>query len=148
TLGKADLADLRRIQALAEAKWRAGATSEQDVTQARSAVLSQQADLLTLADERGQKENALALLLDHAPGAALPPIGPLPLVPGHPAMEPGLPSSLLERPPDLVAAVARLCGTLGHVDQERAALLPALQLNQRLGYRRTGLECLAQKSPH
>ncbi|KMN29853.1 hypothetical protein VI26_22265 [Chromobacterium sp. LK1] len=144
TLGQADLADLRRIQALAEAKWRAGATSEQDVTQARSAVLSQQADLLTLADERGQKENALALLLDHAPGAALPPIGPLPLAPGQPAVDAGLPSSLLERRPDLMAAEARLRGKLAKVDQERAAFFPALKLTGSLGSSSSALSSLVQ----
>lgn len=143
-LGQADLMDLRRIQALAETKWRAGATSEQDVTQARSAVLSQQTELLTLADELGQKENALALLLDHPPGAALPPIAELPLEPALPAIDAGLPSSLLERRPDLMAAEARLRGQLAKVDQQRAALFPTLKLTGSLGSSSSALSSLVQ----
>ncbi|QOZ83810.1 TolC family protein [Chromobacterium sp. Rain0013] len=143
-LGQADLMDLRRIQALAETKWRAGATSEQDVTQARSAVLSQQTELLTLADELGQKENALALLLDHPPGAALPPIAELPLEPALPAIDAGLPSSLLERRPDLMAAEARLRGQLAKVDQQRAALFPTLKLTGSLGSSSSVLSSLVQ----
>ncbi|MGR2679481.1 efflux transporter outer membrane subunit [Chromobacterium haemolyticum] len=143
-LGRADLMDLRRIQALAETKWRAGATSEQDVTQARSAVLSQQTELLTLADELGQKENALALLLDHPPGAALPPIAELPLEPALPAIDAGLPSSLLERRPDLMAAEARLRGQLAKVDQQRAALFPTLKLTGSLGSSSSALSSLVQ----
>ncbi|WP_337882819.1 efflux transporter outer membrane subunit [Chromobacterium haemolyticum] len=143
-LGQADLMDLRRIQALAETKWRAGATSEQDVTQARSAVLSQQTELLMLADELGQKENALALLLDHPPGAALPPIAELPLEPALPAIDAGLPSSLLERRPDLMAAEARLRGQLAKVDQQRAALFPTLKLTGSLGSSSSALSSLVQ----
>ena len=143
-LGQADLMDLRRIQALAETKWRAGATSEQDVTQARSAVLSQQTELLTLADELGQKENALALLLDHPPGASLPPIAELPLEPALPAIDAGLPSSLLERRPDLMAAEARLRGQLAKVDQQRAALFPTLKLTGSLGSSSSALSSLVQ----
>ncbi|UGA37193.1 efflux transporter outer membrane subunit [Chromobacterium haemolyticum] len=143
-LGQADLMDLRRIQALAETKWRAGATSEQDVTQARSAVLSQQTELLTLADELGQKENALALLLDHPPGAALPAIAELPLEPALPAIDAGLPSSLLERRPDLMAAEARLRGQLAKVDQQRAALFPTLKLTGSLGSSSSALSSLVQ----
>ncbi|WP_162788152.1 efflux transporter outer membrane subunit [Chromobacterium haemolyticum] len=143
-LGRADLMDLRRIQALAETKWRAGATSEQDVTQARSAVLSQQTELLTLADELGQKENALALLLDHPPGAALPSIAELPLEPALSAIDAGLPSSLLERRPDLMAAEARLRGQLAKVDQQRAALFPTLKLTGSLGSSSSALSSLVQ----
>ncbi|OVE46781.1 efflux transporter outer membrane subunit [Chromobacterium violaceum] len=127
-LGQAALVDAGRAQALARSKWKAGALAEQDVTQADNAALEQRANLLSLREQLRKKENALALLLDGPPGAALPDIQPLVARPGMPNVAAGQPGELLRRRPDLQAAEARLRGKLADVDQQRANFFPRFNL--------------------
>lgn len=117
---------------LVEVKYRAGAVSAIDLVQARQTLASQRADLTQLLYQRTAARNALAILFNQAPQNSVPerprlPDGSLP------AIEAGLPASLLGRRPDLQAAELRLRKYLADVDNTRAGYYPTFTLTGSLG---------------
>ncbi|WP_371194990.1 efflux transporter outer membrane subunit [Glaciecola sp. SC05] len=74
---------------------------------------------------------SLELLLGRYPSAELTVDSLLPIVPASPPA--GLPSELLERRPDLVAAERRIAAAFNQIDAAKAAKLPALSLSGTLG---------------
>jgi NodT family efflux transporter outer membrane factor (OMF) lipoprotein len=118
---------------LVQTQYRAGAASGLEVAEAQQALASQQASQSALQQQAVEARTALALLLDSAPGsqevsnpAALPG-GELP------ALQAGLPASLLARRPDLRAAELRLRESFSKIDATRASYYPALSLTGSLG---------------
>jgi len=118
---------------LVQMQYRAGAASGLEVAEAQQALASQQASQSALQQQAVEARTALALLLDNAPGsqaasnpAALP-VGELP------ALQAGLPASLLARRPDLRAAELRLRESFSKIDATRASYYPALSLTGSLG---------------
>ncbi|MEM9839580.1 MAG: TolC family protein [Pseudomonadota bacterium] len=83
---------------------------------------------------------ALELLLGRYPGAELDVAKQLPPPPALPPA--GLPSEMLERRPDLVAAERRLAASLGRVNEAKAARLPSLSLTGSAGGSSTELSSL------
>lgn len=82
-----------------------------------------------LADARNQAQavaRSLEVLLGRYPGAAIPKSAQLPVPPAH--LTAGLPSQLLARRPDLVAAYARLRSTDARLVGAQRALLPRIAL--------------------
>jgi multidrug efflux system outer membrane protein len=111
----------------------AGDVSELDVARARTDLATTRAELQGLRGTRARTEHALALLLGQAPAAFQLPPAPLAIDARVPAVPPGLPSSLLERRPDVVAAQARMRAASARVGQAHAALFPALVLTAQGG---------------
>ena len=129
---------------LVQTQYRAGAASGLEVAEAQQALASQQASQSALQQQAVEARTALALLLDSAPGsqevsnpAALPG-GELP------ALQAGLPASLLARRPDLRAAELRLRESFSKIDATRASYYPALNLTGSLGTSSTQLTKLLQ----
>ena len=129
---------------LVQTQYRAGAASGLEVAEAQQALASQQASQSALQQQAVEARTALALLLDSAPGsqaasnpAALP-VGELP------ALQAGLPASLLARRPDLRAAELRLRESFTRIDATRASYYPALSLTGSLGTSSTQLTNLLQ----
>ena len=129
---------------LVQTQYRAGAASGLEVAEAQQALASQQASQSALQQQAVEARTALALLLDSAPGsqevsnpAALP-SGELP------ALQAGLPASLLARRPDLRAAELRLRESFSKIDATRASYYPALNLTGSLGTSSTQLTKLLQ----
>jgi hypothetical protein len=69
---------------------------------------------------------ALELLVGRYPAASLDTPGELPPVP--PPIPAGLPSELLERRPDLIAAERRVAAAFNRIGEARAAMLPQISL--------------------
>jgi NodT family efflux transporter outer membrane factor (OMF) lipoprotein len=139
----ASIAYAEKALELVQVRYRAGAVSEIDLVQARQAVATQRASLTQLLRQRTEARNALAILFDQAPqngGAERQqlPDGPLP------AIEAGLPASLLGQRPDLRAAEMRLRESLANVDATRASFYPAFTLTGSLGGSSTSLESVLQ----
>ncbi len=111
----------------------AGDVSELDVARARTDLATTRAELHSLRGTRARTEQALALLLGQAPAAFQLQPAPLALDARVPAVPPGLPSSLLERRPDVVAAQAQMRAASARVGQANAALFPALVLTAQGG---------------
>ncbi len=92
----------QRSLTLTQNQYRAGISGRDSVAQAQTQLKSTQADLIDLAWQRAQFENAIAVLMGMAPADfSLPAIATIPHLPDIP---PGLPSQLLERRPDIAAA--------------------------------------------
>ncbi|MEN6487924.1 MAG: efflux transporter outer membrane subunit [Smithella sp.] len=128
---------------LVEIKYKAGAVSGLDVAQAKQTLAGQRATLTELIRQRTEARNALAILFDQAPQNSLPELKRLPDGP-LPAIEPGLPASLLRQRPDLRAAELRLREYLADVDQSRASFYPSFTLTGSLGSSSTSLKDVLQ----
>ena len=138
------LAYARRTQELVRAQYAAGSVSALELREAEQMVASQQAALTQLEQQRTQTRNAMAVLMDAPPGAALL-AQLLPAEPARlsaqalPAVDAGLPAELLARRPDLRAAESRLRSLLASGDATRASYYPALTLTGSLGTSSTAL---------
>lgn len=109
----------------------AGVSSAAEERQQESALATTEAGIPSLRRQIVETENALALLLGRPPGAldlASPPHLALPgLIPS------GLPSSLLERRPDIRAAEARMMAANARVGEAKALFFPSLSLTALFG---------------
>lgn len=111
----------------------AGDVSELDVARGRTDLATTRAELQSLRGSRARTEHALALLLGQAPAAFEFKPDPLAVDARVPSVPPGLPSALLERRPDVVAAQAQMRAASARVGQAHAALFPALMLTANGG---------------
>jgi multidrug efflux system outer membrane protein len=111
---------------LAEDRARVGVGNEEEIYVARSTVGTYRDALRQLELAREQAIRALELLLGRYPSAATAISPQLPAQPG--AVPGGLPSELLERRPDVVAAERRIAAAFNRVGEAKAARLPAIAL--------------------
>ena len=111
---------------VAETRSRVGVGSDEDIYIARANAGIDRDALRQIELARTQAIRALELLLGRYPSAAA---GVSPQLPGQPAAVPaGLPSELLERRPDVVAAERRVAAAFHRVGEAKAARLPAIAL--------------------
>ena len=127
-----NLATAQRTYDLVNVQYRAGAVSGLDLTQAEQAIQSQQATLSQIAQQRVETRTALAVLLN-IPVQQLSLQEPqrLPNI-ALPAIEAGLPASLLARRPDLRATELRLRRALANKDANKASYYPSISLTGSL----------------
>lgn len=123
----------RHALRLTRARFDEGISSIIDVRQAESLLaVSEQA----IADQRrrlAQSENALSVLIGRNPGSVARSVRLEQLMlPSNVAA--GLPSELLMRRPDILAAEESLRGASASVDAARKAFLPSLSLTTMLGF--------------
>jgi multidrug efflux system outer membrane protein len=109
-----------------------GGADDDERQQALSALESARASLAQLGHERNVAANQLNFLVGQAadhlpPGQALAEEGP------GVVLAPGLPSQVLLRRPDVMAAEQRLRAAHADIDAARAAFLPKLMLTAALG---------------
>ncbi len=105
----------------------AGYSANADLLAQRAAMAAQQAVLPALQQQELEARNALAILLGRPPeGFTVAGDGLDALVP--PAVAPGLPSALLTRRPDIIAAEENLVAAHADLAAARAAFFPAISL--------------------
>jgi multidrug efflux system outer membrane protein len=115
-----------------------GATSLLDVRQAEQLVFTASAEVPALEQQIVQQENFLSILLGQNPGD---------ITRGQtlteqrqpPQVPPGLPSSLLERRPDIREAEAQLIAANAQIGVARAAYFPEISLNGNGGFESSAL---------
>ena len=122
---------LEEMLRIANVKHENGMASAQDVSLARSDLASAREGLTTVEGSQRDAIRALEALLGRYPGADLEVRKSLPDVP--PAPPAGLPSELLERRPDIVAAERRVAAAFNVTNQARAARLPTIGLTGSVG---------------
>ncbi|WP_116475341.1 efflux transporter outer membrane subunit [Zobellella maritima] len=142
TIAEQNLALARDNLAIVEAKYRYGAAALVDVQRQRTAVLTQQASLLPLAEQRNQTRTALVILLGRTPQEVSLAEASLQQL-AIPVVSAGLPAELLRRRPDLASAEAALAAADADVAAARAALLPGIQLTGTGGLASSALLSLA-----
>ncbi len=117
---------------LTQVRYRAGVAGLTDVLQAQTQLSSAQTQLADTMVQRAQLEHTLAVLL------GLPPSGLTVLrtavLPATVAVPSSLPSTLLERRPDIAAARERVKAAYAQIGVTDAALFPALSLSASAGY--------------
>ncbi|MCK0509393.1 efflux transporter outer membrane subunit [Aromatoleum anaerobium] len=123
----------RQILATFEAMLGQGLVPRTQVLRQRAENNALTRDLLELQRARGLAGNALATLLGVPAGEFTVPPGKLQERVGLPAVPAGLPSELLSRRPDIVAAEFRLLEAYDLVGQARLAQLPSISLTGRGG---------------
>jgi multidrug efflux system outer membrane protein len=111
---------------LAGDRVRIGVGNQEDVFVARASVGTYRDVLRQLEQGRDQAIRGLELLLGRYPAAAAAPSPQLPGLPGE--VPGGLPSALLERRPDVIAAERRVAVAFNRVGEAKAARLPAIAL--------------------
>jgi NodT family efflux transporter outer membrane factor (OMF) lipoprotein len=115
---------------IAESRFRNGATSELDVSQARTLLESTRASIPEFQVNLQQGENALCTLLGRAPGCAAPLLtGPavIPTPPGQVAVS--VPADLLRRRPDIRGAELKAIAQGDRVGVARTDLFPKFVLS-------------------
>jgi NodT family efflux transporter outer membrane factor (OMF) lipoprotein len=115
---------------LAQDRLRVGKGDEYDVTLAQANLESARDAARQIALAYEQAVRALETLVGRYPAAAVDVAAALPEIPG--AVPAGLPSELLERRPDVVAAERRVAAAFYRVSEAKAARLPKLSLTAAL----------------
>jgi NodT family efflux transporter outer membrane factor (OMF) lipoprotein len=115
---------------LADDRTRIGAGNQADAYIARADVGTYRDVLRQLELGRGEAIRALELLLGRYPSAAATTSSQLPAFPGE--VPGGLPSDLLERRPDVVAAERRVAVAFNRIGEAKAARLPTISLTTGL----------------
>jgi multidrug efflux system outer membrane protein len=123
---------------LVEIRERGGTTSLMDVRQSEQLVYTASAAIPDLERRIEQEENLISILLGHNPG---PVARGVPLVENvvPPDVPAGLPSSLLERRPDIQSAEQTLVAANARIGVAKAAYFPQITLTGLAGYQSTGL---------
>jgi len=114
-------------------RYDAGISAPSEVAVARTQLENARVQNLTLLRQRAAYEHAIAVLLGQPPSAlTLKEQASLPAVPAIPI---GLPSELLLRRPDIVAAERRVAQANAGIGVAQAAWFPSLTLSAQGGYR-------------
>jgi NodT family efflux transporter outer membrane factor (OMF) lipoprotein len=131
-LGKATVEAYQRSLTIAQNRYNAGVTVKSDVFQAQTQLANAQADLAGLDQQRANFEHAIAVLVGEAPGNFTLPVAPWTgLVP---AIPPAVPSTLLQRRPDIAAAERRVEAANAQIGVQTAAYFPTLPLTGSYGF--------------
>ncbi len=129
---EATVAAYARSLRMNENQYRAGVAGPDAVAQARTQLKSTEADLIDLAWQRAQYENAIAVLLGKAPADFA--LADSKRIPGLPQIPVSLPSQLLERRPDIASAERNVMAANANIGVARAAYFPDLSLSMSGGY--------------
>src|SRR6185295_13474477 len=121
------VAAYQRSLQIAQNRYNVGMAAKTDVLQAQTQVANAQDQSAALVLQRAQFEHAIAALVGTAPGDFSLPVReawqtPVPDVPA------GVPSTLLERRPDIVAAERRVAAANANIGVEEAAYFTTLTL--------------------
>ncbi len=131
---KDNVASQQRSFEIVDVQFQNGETSELDVLQARTLLLSTQATLPVLAADLAQARHALAVLVDLPPGALQPMLSADAGVPDVPeALAIGIPADLLRQRPDVRAAEFRAMAANANVGLAEADLYPSFTLSGAVG---------------
>ena len=131
----------KRILTITEAKVTNGVSSQLDLSQQQATVAGQEAALPPLREQEREALFALAILLGEPPEGFNVTAQNLNAVKA-PAVAPGIPSTLLQRRPDVAQAEANLASAHANVDAARAAFFPQINLTTAGGFASTMISTL------
>ncbi|HEY1049644.1 MAG TPA: efflux transporter outer membrane subunit [Prosthecobacter sp.] len=116
----------QEAQGLQQSRFEGGLANEMDVSRAKTEVELARNDLASLERQRGNAENALAVITGQLPSTfRLSRSGRLP---GMPRLPGGIPSTLLQRRPDIRAAEQRMREANAKIGVAKASFFPTFQI--------------------
>lgn len=125
------LAGYQRSLEITQNRYAAGIAAKTDVLQAQTQLANAQADDAGLVRQRAQLEHAIAVLVGQAPGNFT--LGPTDWNPVVPEVPVGVPSTLLQRRPDIAAAERRVAVANEQIGIAKSAYYPSLSLSASYG---------------
>ncbi|GJI99696.1 outer membrane efflux lipoprotein [Duganella rhizosphaerae] len=121
-----------RVLQITQNRFDAGIAAKSDLLQAQTQLANARIDQVTLGRQRATLEHAIAVLLGKAASDfTLPPAPWTVVVPDVPT---GVPSTLLQRRPDIAAAERRVAAANEQIGVARSAYFPSLNLTGSFGY--------------
>lgn len=125
------IAGYQRVLQITQNRYNAGIAAKTDLLQAQTQLANAQSDALGLERQRAQLEHAIAVLIGKSPSDFSQPTAPWKaLVPDVPL---GLPSTLLQRRPDIAAAERRMAAANEQIGIAQSAFYPSLNLSASYG---------------
>lgn len=122
-----------RVLNISESRYQVGMVTRADVSQALTQLKTTQVQHLELQSQRAQVQHAIAVLLGRpASGFAVEERSGLPVMPMLPE---DIPSSLLERRPDIAAAERRIMAANAEIGVAQTAYFPNFGFSASGGYR-------------
>jgi NodT family efflux transporter outer membrane factor (OMF) lipoprotein len=121
----------QRVLKITQNRFDVGIVPHSDVYQAQTQLASAQSDDLTLARQRAQLEHAIAVLVGKAPADFA--LAPAPWTVTVPDVPVGVPSTLLERRPDIAASERAVAAANAQIGIVRAAYFPQIGLTASYG---------------
>ena len=136
-------ADTRSLQ-ITRNRYNQGTAARSDVAQALAQVEGVKAQAINVGVQRAQLEHAIAVLIGKPPAEFS--IASTPLELGVPVVPPGVPSTLLERRPDIAAAERSAASANAQIGVAIAAYYPAITLSASYGFVGSAIETLFRAS--
>jgi NodT family efflux transporter outer membrane factor (OMF) lipoprotein len=131
-IDQATVAAYQRALTITQNRYNASIAPKSDVLQAQTQLLNAQSDLAGVMQQRATFEHAIAVLVGEAPGNFTLPAAPwTATVPDTP---PGVPSTLLQRRPDIAGAERRVKNANAQIGVQTAAYFPSLTLTGSYGF--------------
>jgi len=131
------VAEFQRALQITQNQYAAGVAARSDVITAQTQVETVQAQLIAVGVQRAQFEHAIAVLTGVPPAELTIPKAPLATrVPVVPA---GVPSTLLERRPDIAAAERAMQEQNALIGVQVAAFYPDITLSANFGYQSSAI---------
>jgi NodT family efflux transporter outer membrane factor (OMF) lipoprotein len=128
------VADYAKALALTQDLYHGGAAALSDVQQAQAQLETARTQAEDTRLHRAQTEHAIAVLVGEQASSFSVAPRPLPSDVQPPAVDPGLPSQLLERRPDVAAAERRVAAANANIGVARAAYFPDFSLQAAAGW--------------
>ena len=138
--GTKNMTLLEEILKIAKVKHKNGLVTLQDVALIRSDLAAARENSIKIEGSQRDALRALEVLIGRYPNAELDLPKILPKLP--PAPSAGIPSEILERRPDIIAAERNVAAAFNKTDQAKAAALPRLSLTGNLGGASTELSSI------
>ncbi len=140
----ATVVELKHSLQITQNQYDSGVADQADVLLAQTQLEGVEAQYINAGVQRAQLEHAIAILIGKSPAdftlAAAPLAYDVPVIPTD------LPSTLLERRPDIAAAERQMVSANAQIGVETAAFFPNLTLSASYGYTATALSKLFQAS--
>ncbi len=132
------VAAYQRALELTRNRYNGGLAPAADVAQAETQLETTRAEAIDVETDRAAFEHAIAVLIGRQPSTFS--LQPSPSASQSPPDVPGIvPSTLLERRPDIAAAERRVRAAAAQVDVASAALYPLISLSAVAGFESSGL---------
>ena len=129
---KTTISGYQRSLQITQNRYAAGIAAKTDVLQAQTQLANAQSDELGLSRQRAQLEHAIAVLIGRAPADFT--LAPAPWNAEVPEVPLGVPSTLLQRRPDIAAAERRVAVANEQIGIAQSAFYPSLNLNASYGF--------------